>query len=377
MIYFDNAATTAQKPSSVACAVAQAINGFGDAGRGAHKASLDAGYAVFRVRCQLADLFGVKSPSRIAFMGNATEALNTAINGLVRPGERVVTTAASHNSVLRPLYRKVDEEGCTLCVVSHDETGALDYAGLDRALCPGTRLAVITHASNVTGEVYDIARIARLCRARGVLLLVDAAQTAGVIPIDMGADGIDLVAFTGHKSLYGPQGTGGLVVGEGIGVKPLKVGGSGTQSYDRQHPAAMPEHLEAGTLNAHGIAGLGAGLSYIEEQGVEALGARVETLVKRFECGARAIPGVRIIGAHNGAKRCGIVSLNLGAMDSAFVADALNTEFGICTRGGAHCAPLMHKALGTQGQGAVRFSFSSFNTFEEVDAGLAALAALA
>lgn len=377
MIYFDNAATTARKPPAVAETVARAINEFGGVGRGVHEASLDAGYAVFQARQRLARLLGAGDPSRVAFMSNATEALNTAVRGLVRPGDRLVTTAASHNSVLRPLYRAVDEDGCTLEVVAHGADGALDYDALDAALRPGTRLAVVTHASNLTGDVYDIGRIARLARERGVLLLVDAAQTAGVVPIDMEADGLDLVAFTGHKSLYGPQGTGGLAVAEGVDVEPLKVGGSGVHSYDRRHPARMPERLEAGTLNAHGIAGLGAGLAYLEERGVEAIGDEVRGLAERFERGVRAIEGVHVLGGGGDAGHCGIVALNLGDVDSAAVGDALNAEFGICTRAGAHCAPLMHEALGTERQGAVRFSFSSFNTLDEVDAGIAAVAALA
>lgn len=377
MIYFDNAATTARKPSTVAEAVARAVNGFGGVGRGVHEASLDAGYAVFRARQQLARLLGAGDPSRVAFACNATEALNTAIVGLVRPGDRLVTTAASHNSVLRPLYRAVDERDCKLAVVPHDERGALDYEALDAALEPGTRLAVVAHASNLTGDVYDIVRVAHMCRERGVLLLVDAAQTAGVVPIDMERDGLDLVAFTGHKSLYGPQGTGGLAVRVGVDVRPLKVGGSGVHSYDRRHPARMPEHLEAGTLNAHGIAGLGAGLAYVEEEGVEELGARTRALAERFERGVSAVEGVRVLGGGGDAGHCGIVALNVGDLDSAAVGDALNAEFGICTRAGAHCAPLMHEALGTQNQGAVRFSFGSFNTPEEVDAGIAAVAAIA
>lgn len=377
MIYFDNAATTARKPPAVAETVARAINGFGGAGRGVHEASLDAGYAVFQARQRLARLLGAGDPSRVAFTSNATEALNTAVRGLVRPGDRLVTTAASHNSALRPLYRAVDEDGCTLEVVAHGADGALDYNALDAALRPGTRLAVVTHASNLTGDVYDVGRIARLARDRGVLLLVDAAQTAGVVPIDMEADGLDLVAFTGHKGLYGPQGTGGLAVAEGVDVEPLKVGGSGVRSYDRRHPSRMPERLEAGTLNAHGIAGLGAGLAYLEERGVEAIGDEVRGLAERFERGVRAIEGVHVLGGGGDAGRCGIVALNLGDADSAAVGDALSAEFGICTRAGAHCAPLMHEALGTEQQGAVRFSFSSFNTSDEVDAGIAAVAALA
>lgn len=377
MIYLDNAATTAHKPPEVARAVAEALNSFGGVGRGAHTASLDAGLTVFRTREALARLFGVSDASRVAFCANATEALNIAIAGLLRPGERAVTTAASHNSVLRPLYRKVDEEGCVLEVVPVGPDGALDYDAFERALEQGVRLAVVTHASNLTGDVYDIAQIAQMCRAFDTLLLVDAAQTAGVVPIDMALDGIDLVAFTGHKSLYGPQGTGGLAVAEGIEVPPFKVGGSGVHSYDRHHPTRMPESLEAGTLNAHGVAGLGAGVAFVEEHGVEALGNKVRALASRFERGVREIPGVQVYGGGEGDARCGIVALNVGDLDSATVSDALNVDFGICTRAGAHCAPLMHKALGTVEQGAVRFSFSCFNTPDEVDEAVCSVAAIA
>lgn len=376
MIYLDNAATTLHKPCTVAHAVARAVNELGGVGRGAHEASLDAGYVVFRARAQLARLFGIENPSRIAFSANATEALNTAINGLVCSGDRIVTTAASHNSVLRPLYRKVDEEGCRLCIVSHDKTGALNYDELDEALCSGARLAVVTHASNVTGDVYDIARIARMCRKYGVILLIDAAQTAGVIPINMNKDGIDIVAFTGHKSLYGPQGTGGIAVAEHVEIAPLKTGGSGTQSYSRFHPVSMPERLEAGTLNAHGIAGLGAALTYIEEKGIKTIKTQIETLTERFERGVRTQNDIEVLGGGGDVGHCGIVALNIASLDSALVSDILDTEFGICTRAGAHCAPLMHKALGTQQQGAVRFSFSCFNTIEEVDTALEAIGSI-
>lgn len=375
MIYFDNAATTAQKPPEVAEAVARAINGFGGVGRGAHEASLDAGAAVFQTRERIARLLGAADASRVAFTCNATEALNSAIAGLLRPGEHAITTAASHNSVLRPLYRKQDEHQCGLSVVPINANGSLDYDQFEAAFQPGTRLAVVTHASNLTGDIYDIARIARICHKHGALLLVDAAQTAGFIPINMMRDAIDLVAFTGHKSLYGPQGTGGLAVAEGVEVPPFKVGGTGAHSYDRRHPACMPESLEAGTLNAHGIAGLGAGLAYLEREGVDKLAARVRFLTQTFESGVREIPGVQVYG--EGVDRCGIVALNVGDVDAAVISDVLSVEFGVGTRSGAHCAPLMHEALGTQDQGAVRFSFSSFNTGDEVLAGIRALAAIA
>lgn len=376
MMYFDNAATTRTKPPEVAQAVARAIDSFGGVGRGVHEASLDAGMTVFRARQKISDLFGGPGARQVAFASNATEALNIAIEGLLKPGDHAATTAASHNSVLRPLFRLQDAGDIDLNVVDIQPDGSLDYEAFRAAFRSNTRVAVVTHASNLTGDVYDIALMAQIAHEHGALLVVDVAQTAGIMPIDMAAQGIDVVCFTGHKSLFGPQGTGGLVVSEGVDIAPLKVGGSGTHSYDREHPAFMPERLEAGTLNAHGIAGLLAGVNYIEDQGIAAIRSATQSLASRFEAGVRELDGVSVYGG-GGIDRTGIVALNVGDVDSAVVADALNAEFGMCTRAGAHCAPLMHEALGTERQGAVRFSFSHFNTVEEVDAALAAMRELA
>lgn len=403
MIYFDNAATTMLKPPEVAEAVARAIGSFGGVGRGVHEASLDAGMTVFKARQKVSDLIGGPGAKHVAFAYNATEALNIAICGLLHAGDHAVTTAASHNSVLRPLFRMEDAGTAEVSVVPIAPDGSLDYDAFDAAFRPNTRLAVVTHASNLTGDVYDIARLARIAHDHGAVLVVDAAQTAGVIPIDMAAQSIDVVCFTGHKSLFGPQGTGGLVVAEGVDIAAFKVGGSGTHSYDRAHPTFMPERLEAGTLNAHGIAGLLAGLTYIERKSVDAIRSETQALAARFEEGVGAVPGVKLYGGGEGKRACsaaprsngdagrgipaslgaanltrtGIVTLNIADVDSSLVADMLNAEFGICTRAGAHCAPLMHEALGTDGQGAVRFSFSHFNTADEVDAGIEAVAMLA
>ena len=377
MIYFDNAATTRMKPPEVARAVAKAIDSFGGVGRGVHEASIDAGMTVFMARQKLSDLFGGPGPKRVAFAINATEALNTAIAGLLRDGDHAVTTAASHNSVLRPLFRALDEGTADVGVVPIAQDGSIDYDAFDAAFRSDTRLAVVTHASNLTGDVYDIACMAQIAHAHGALLVVDAAQTAGAIPIDMAAQNIDVVCFTGHKSLYGPQGTGGLCVADGIDIAPLKEGGTGTHSYDRRQPDFMPEHLEAGTLNAHGIAGLLAGVSYIEGKGVDTIHGETLALADRFEAGVGQIPGVKLHGGHAGMDRTGVVAINIGENDSALVADLLSNGYDICTRAGAHCAPLMHEALGTQSQGAVRFSFSHFNTVDEIDQGIRAIAEIA
>jgi cysteine desulfurase family protein len=373
MIYFDNAATTMMKPPQVAEAVARAINTFGGVGRGAHEAALSADLQVYRARVQIAKLFNGPEARDVAFGLNITESLNVAISGLVHAGDHAITTAASHNSVLRPLAKKHDEEGVEVTIVPIRPDGSLDYDAYEASFRSNTTLVVATHASNLTGDVYDIARMAAAAHDHGALFVIDAAQTAGVIPIDMQAQGIDIVTFTGHKSLYGPQGTGGLCLGAGVTLPTFKEGGSGTHSYDRRQPEFMPEHLEAGTQNGHGIAGLSAGLAYIEEHGVEALGATAEALAERFEVGVKDLPGVRIYGRHADVGRTGIVALNVGDIDSGVVSDELSVRYEICTRPGAHCAPLMHRALGTESQGAVRFSFTHFNTEEEVDAGIAAM----
>ena len=377
MIYFDNAATTLQKPPEVAEAVAQALTSFGGVGRGVHPASLAAGMAVYDARARVAELLGAPSAARVAFALNVTMALNTAIDGLLASGEGAVTTAASHNSVLRPLFRARDERGCWVEVADILPDASLDFASYERALARGPKLVAATHASNLTGDVYDIARMARMAHEAGALFVLDAAQSAGAMPVDMSALGVDVLCFTGHKSLFGPQGTGGLCVAESVDIPPFVEGGSGVHSYDERHPHFMPEALEAGTVNAHGLAGLAAGVSFLQEVGVENVHAHLAQLAHAFEAGARSIPGVVVLGGYGGMDRSGIVALNVGEIDSALVADRLAQEFDICVRAGAHCAPLMHKALGTDEQGAVRFSFSWFNTQEEVEQAVDALSQVA
>lgn len=377
MIYFDNAATTLQKPPQVAEAVARALTSFGGVGRGVHPASLAAGMAVYDARARVAELLGAPSAARVAFALNVTMALNTAIDGLLAPGEGAVTTAASHNSVLRPLFRARDERGCWIEVAGIRPDASLDWESYKRALARGPKLVVVTHASNLTGDVYDVARMARMAHEAGALFVLDAAQSAGALPVDMSALGVDVLCFTGHKSLFGPQGTGGLCVADGVDIPPFVEGGSGVHSYDERHPRFMPEALEAGTVNAHGLAGLAAGVAFLQDVGVEQVHAHVSQLADVFEAGARDVPGVRILGGRGGVDRSGIVALNVGDADSAQVADRLAQEFDICVRAGAHCAPLMHRALGTERQGAVRFSFSWFNTAAEVEAAVQALASVA
>lgn len=376
MIYLDNAATTLHKPPQVMDAVVRAMTAMGNAARGAHGGALEAARTVYNTRVKLARLFGCPWPDHVIFTANSTEALNIAISGLIRPGDHVITTDCEHNSVLRPLYR-LEEGGAALDVVPADRLGRVAYEDLEALLRPDTRAVVCTHASNLTGNVLDIARIGEMARRRGAILIVDASQTAGALPIDMEAMGIDVLCFTGHKGLMGPQGTGGLCVRPGVEIEPWKVGGSGVHSYDRRQPREYPTRLEAGTLNGHGIAGLSAALDFLQEVGLEAIEAKERALMDRFYQAVSAMDGVTVYGDFSQARRSAIVSLNIRDYDSAAVSDELSETYGIATRPGAHCAPRMHRALGTTDRGAVRFSFSWFNTQDEVDEAIRAVGQLA
>lgn len=376
MIYLDNAATTLHKPPQVTEAVINAMQSMGNSARGTHAGSMAASHTVYDARVKLAKLFGCPRADHVVFTANITESLNIAISGLIGKGDHVITTDCEHNSVLRPLYRLADEQGVELSFVSADRQGNLDYDAFERLMQPNTRAIVCTHASNLTGNLTDLQRVSAIAKAHDVLLIVDAAQTAGAYPIDMTALGIDVLCFTGHKGLMGPQGTGGLCVREGLSVRPWKVGGSGVQSYSRTHPTQMPTCLEAGTLNGHGIAGLSAAVDFINDVGVDAIHEREMTLMRRFYEGVKDAPGVTVYGDFS-RDRTAIVTLNLGDYESGAVSDALSEDYGIATRPGAHCAPRMHQALGTVQQGAVRFSFSWFNTEEEIDAAICAVRELA
>lgn len=376
MIYLDNAATTLHKPPQVVKAVADALQSMGNSARGTHAGSMAASHTVYDTRVKLAKLFGCPRADRVAFTANITEALNIAVNGLIGRGDHVITTDCEHNSVLRPLYRLADEQGVEVSFVPADRQGNLDYDAFERLMQPHTRAIVCTHASNLTGNLTDLARVSAVAKAHDVLLIVDAAQTAGAYPIDMTALGIDVLCFTGHKGLMGPQGTGGLCVREGLTLRHWKVGGSGVQSYSRTHPTQMPTCLEAGTLNSHGIAGLSAALDFIAEVGVDAIHDRETALMRRFYEGVKEVPGITVYGDFS-RQRMAIVTLNIGDYESGAVSDALSEEYGIATRPGAHCAPRMHQALGTVQQGAVRFSFSWFNTEQEIDAAIQAVRELA
>ena len=372
MIYLDNAATTMRKPQAVIDAVMSAMQTFGNSGRSVHEGALDASRTVYACREKLAALFGCTRPDHVIFTANSTEALNIAIAGLLEQGDHVISTDCEHNSVLRPLYRHGNVD-----FVAADRQGNVKLDDFTKLIKSNTKAIVCTHASNLTGNVMDIAEIGKISHENGLLFVVDASQTAGVFPIDMEKMHIDVLCFTGHKSLMGPQGTGGLCFREGIEIKPWKVGGTGVQTYLETQPSQYPTRLEAGTLNGHGIAGLSAALDFLKETGIDTIHTHEQALMRRFYEGVCQIDGVTVYGDFSTFDRAPVVTLNVRDYDSAQVSDVLAERYGIATRPGAHCAPRLHQALGTVEQGAVRFSFGYYNTDDEVDAAVAAIREIA
>lgn len=368
MIYLDNAATTLRKPDAVIEAVADAMRNMGNSGRGSGSTSLRASRVIYEARRTLTEFFGGTDPSRLVFTSNSTEGLNMAIQGIFVPGDHVITTELEHNSVLRPLYGEQEHNGISLTIVKSGKQGTVDYEGVEAAIRPETRAVICTHASNLTGNVVDLYRMGQIAKRHGLLFVVDASQTAGVLPIDIERMQIDVLCFTGHKSLMGPQGTGGLYIREDVEIRPFKSGGTGVHSFLKKQPDDYPEHLEAGTLNGHGIAGLLAAVREIQNIGMTTIYEKEHRFMQQFYDGVREIPGIKIYGDFSdpAAVRCPVVSLNIGDMDASEVSDWLQEEYDIITRAGAHCAPLMHQYFQTEKQGMVRFSFSYYNKEEEV-----------
>ncbi len=380
MIYFDNAATSWPKPRGVAEAMTHYLAEIGASpGRSGHRLAVDAARVVYGAREAVAELFGAPDPLRVVFGANVTEALNLALNGLLRPGDHVITTSMEHNSVMRPL-RALVREGVQITVVRCSSEGALAPADLETAIRPGTRLIVLNHASNVVGTLLPVAEAGCIARRHNILLLVDAAQTAGAYPIDVQADAIDLLAFTGHKSLYGPMGTGGLVIGERVDaaqLKPLKRGGTGSRSEYEEQPEFLPDLCESGTPNAVGLAGLAASTRWILSQGVERIRTHELGLTGQLLAGLAAIPGVTVYGTRDPARQTATVSFNIAGLGPSEVGLRLDDDYEIMCRVGLHCSPAAHRTLGTFPVGTVRFGLGAFNTAEEVDSGLAAVATLA
>lgn len=372
-IYFDNGSTSFPKAPGVAEAMFEHLKkGAYNINRGNYKGAYDVADMVLDTRELLAELFHAEDSRHVIFTPGITWSLNMFLKGFLKPGDHVLTTAMEHNAVMRPLtqLRKI---GVTYDMVPANAEGTVAVEEFVARIRENTKAVIVLHASNVCGTVMPIREIGAMCKEYGLFFAVDTAQSAGTIPVDMQLDGIDFLAFTGHKGLLGPQGTGGIYVREGLELSPLKVGGSGVQSFLEEHPRKMPTALEAGTLNVHGIAGLKAALEYIKEETVENIREKEMRLWKRFEEQVREIPGVTVYGNPNRESRVGIVALNIGKLDSGEVSDWLWEDYEIAVRPGAHCAPLLHKALGTVRQGAVRFSFSHYNTEQEIDVAAAAL----
>ncbi|HBA86525.1 MAG TPA: cysteine desulfurase [Geobacter sp.] len=371
-LFLDNAATSFPKPESVYRAMDAAMREVGVApGRGGYRQSLAAARIVYEARSALARFFGVRDSSRLIFTHSATESINIALNGLLKPGDHVVSTSVEHNALLRPLHL-MRTRGVQVTFVQADHFGVVSEREMAKAIRPGTRLVAMAHCSNVTGVVQPIAETARLAREAGALFLVDAAQSAGFLPVDVGAIGIDLLAAPGHKGLFGPPGTGILTVAEGLRLEPLLVGGTGGNASSPEQPEEMPERLESGTINTPAIAGLKAGLEFIETTGLETIRKKEKALVDQLLVGLRAMPGIQVFGPPHG-ERGAAVSFNAAGHDPAALGYLLDTGYDIAVRSGLHCAPDVHRTIGSYPAGTVRVSPGYFNAEGEIEFFLKAL----
>lgn len=372
MIYFDNAATSMHKPKEVTDAVVFALNHFGNASRGVYDESLQADRLIYDARSEIAELFNAGNPRQVAFSKNSTESLNIAIFGTLSPEDHVITSVSEHNSVLRPL-NYLEDRGMQLSFLPIDDKGRIQIDKIPSLIQKNTKAIVITHASNVSGNITDLYAVSEFCKKYDLMLIVDGSQTAGSIEIDMQSMGIDILCFTGHKSLMGPQGIGGLCVNESTYIRPFIVGGTGIHSYDKFQPDKMPTRLESGTINSIGIAGLFAAVKYLKEKNIITLHKKALEVSQYFYSKLSEFEGIKFYGDYSAKNRAAIVSFNIGNMDSALIGKSLISDHNISTRVGTHCAPLLHIAFGTDKQGMVRFSFSHNNTFEEVDIAVEAL----
>ncbi|MGD0751543.1 MAG: aminotransferase class V-fold PLP-dependent enzyme [Anaerolineales bacterium] len=375
MIYLDNSATSWPKPKEVIHAMSDFLeNSGGNPGRSGHRLSISAARVVYNARESIAELFHISDPQRVIFTSNITHALNLALFGLLKPGDRVVTSSIEHNSVMRPL-RALEKEGTRLTVVQCGLDGCLDLEAFRAAFTQGTRLVVVTHASNVMGTILPIKEIATIAHQAGALLLVDCAQTAGIIPIDQPALGIDLLAFTGHKGLYGPTGTGGLTIGERVDtseLRPLMRGGTGSRSEYEEQPEMLPDKYESGTCNSVGIAGLGAGVRWIQSIGVESIQAREAELNDLLLSGLQDIPGITVYGTCDSLKMTAVVSCRVAGQHVSEVGLTLDDEFRILCRVGLHCAPSAHKTIGTFPEGTIRLAPGIFTSPDDIHSVIAA-----
>lgn len=374
MVYLDNAATSFPKPDCVYREMDRCMREYcANPGRGGHVLSVKAGMAVTEARDKICSLFRIHDPMRLCFAKNATEALNTAIKGITLPGCHVITTVMEHNSVMRPLRVLQRDMGLELTVLEGNCFGEVEPDEFRKAIKRNTTLIVSTLSSNVNGVVMPVKEIGRIAREAGIPFLVDASQGAGSLKVDVEEQNIDLLAFPGHKGLFGPQGTGCLYVREGIYLKPLMEGGTGSNSEYPYQPAVMPDLLESGTLNTPGIVGLGTGADYVAKIGIDSIEAQKQNLIRGLYEGFREIPGIRIYSVAEKSRNSGILAINLAEMDSTELSYLMDRQYGICTRAGLHCAPGAHRRLGTSETGVVRFSVSYLNTEEEIKATVRAM----
>jgi len=374
-VYFDNAATSWPKPESMMQAMTDFNAGIGASpGRSAHRRSVDSGRLIFEARGRADGILGAEEPLGIVFTKNGTEALNIAITGLLKPGDSCITSSMEHNSVMRPL-RSLELSGVRLDIVGCSESGMLDPDNIKRAIRPDTRAIYLMHASNVTGNVMPVAEVGLIAKEHGIIFCVDAAQTAGAVPIDVKGMGIDMLAFTGHKSMFGPQGTGGLYIRKGLEgmIEPIMSGGTGSRSEYEHQPDFMPDKYESGTPNTIGIAGLSAGIRFVEKTGVGLIRDKERSLLQNFIEGLKKIRGAIIYGSQPVSDRIAVVSFNLEGISPSEASLILDEKYNIMCRPGLHCAPQAHRTIGTFPAGTLRFSFGYFNTEEEIEYGLKAL----
>ncbi len=377
MIYFDSAATSWPKPPGVWQAMEHFIKEVGASpGRAGHRRTVEANKIVVETRQLLADLFNVADHERIIFTFNATDSLNLAIKGLLRPGDHVITSSMEHNSVTRPLYT-LSGYGIQVTKVQCDQQGNINLGEVEKTILPNTKAIIMTHASNVTGTIMPVEEVGQLAAKYNLHFVLDAAQTAGLLDIDVNRFNVSILTFPGHKSLLGPQGTGGLYLRKGVQLMTLREGGTGSGSETPTQPDRMPERYESGTLNAVGIAGLGAGIKFIGNVGIKRIREHEMDLTKRFLAGAAQIKGLHIYGINSLENRVPVVSFRIEGYQAGDIGDQLDKKYDIAIRAGLHCAPDAHRTLGTFEEKLVRFSFCYFNTPGEVDYALGALQAIA
>lgn len=376
MIYLDNAATSWPKPTEVLKAMTEVLErAGGNPGRSGHRLSIAAARVIYDTREEIARFFGISNPLRVIFTGNATYAINLALKGILKPGDHVVTSSMEHNSVMRPL-RNLEKQGVRLSIVPCAADGSLDVKDLEKAVSSTAKLVVVTHASNVVGTILPLAEIASMTHQAGALLLVDAAQTAGAIPIDVKAMGIDLLAFTGHKELQGPPGIGGLVIADHVDVsrvEPLIQGGTGSRSDSEEQPDDLPDKFESGTANLVGIAGLGAGLKWVTDRGIDEIRNHLKKLSQTLIDGLSVLPKVKVYGTLDPERSITIFSFTVAGKQVSEVGLRLDEEYGVLSRVGLHCAPLAHKTIGSFPEGTVRLAPGIFTTIDDIQEAIQAI----